>query len=324
MKTNSIIALILSISLFGLFGCADKYEVDYEAPVKIEFAGVDQNNRVSLTKGIAEYTATVKVQGEIMSFEIYQADSKTGMQGSLIEETAQSFADGTTNYETTYKFTSLKENACITVVVLGTDGHTYQRNLLVEITPSVLFSDPDYGKDGEIVETASAYYGCYYATWLLGRTYMAADAMKSGNIMANPRQSTIREVDFSLGDVILSPGSEAVPALVSPAKRSEYGLMTINGLQHTLFAETSLSQAEFNAISQVDATPIENLADPTSEVLAIQADKVYLFKTANGKKGLICIQKITAKTGTIEVSPDNWVENTKYSWVQLLTKTVAK
>ena len=85
MKTNSIIALILSISLFGLFGCADKYEVDYEAPVKIEFAGVDQNNRVSLTKGIAEYTATIKVQGEIMSFEIYQADSKTGMQGSLIE-----------------------------------------------------------------------------------------------------------------------------------------------------------------------------------------------------------------------------------------------
>ena len=248
-----------------------------------------------------------------MSFEIYQADSKTGMQGSLIEETAQSFEDGTANYETTYKFTSLKENACITVVVLGTDGNTYQRKLLVEITPSVLFSDPDYGKDGEIVETASAYYGCYYATWLLGRTYMAADAMKYAN-----------EVDFSLGDIILPSGSEAVPALVSPAKRSDYGLMTINGLQHTLFAETSLSQAEFNAISQVDATPIENLADPTSEVLAIQADKVYLFKTANGKKGLICIQKITAKTGTIEVSPDNWVENTKYSWVQLLTKTVAK
>ena len=313
MKTNSIIALILSISLFGLFGCADKYEVDYEAPVKIEFAGVDQNNRVSLEKGVAEYTATVKVQGEIMSFEIYQADSKTGMQGSLIEETAQSFADGTPNYETTYQFTSLKENACITVVVLGADGHTYQRNLLVEITPSVLFSDPDYGKDGEIVETASAYYGCYYATWLLGRTYIAADAMKYTN-----------EVDFSLGDVILSSGSEAVPAFVSPAKRSEYGLMTISGLQHTLFAETSLSQAEFNAISQVDATPIESLADPTSEVLAIQANKVYLFKTANGKKGLICIQKITAKTGTIEVSPDNWVENTKYSWVQLLTKTVVK
>ena len=149
--------------------------------------------------------------------------------------------------------------------------------------------------------------------WLLGRTYMAADGMKYTN-----------EVDFSLGDIILPSGSETVPVLVSPAKRSDYGLMTINGLQHTLFAETSLSQAEFNAISQVDATPIENLADPISEVLAIQANKVYLFKTANGKKGLICIQKITAKTGTIEVSPDNWAANTKYSWVQLLTKTVAK
>ena len=163
MERSSVLCDSCIIRSAVYFGCADKYEVDYEAPVKIEFTGVDQNNRVSLEKGVAEYTATVKVQGEIMSFEIYQADSKTGIQGSLIEETAQSFADGTTNYETTYKFTSLKENACITVVVLGTDGHTYQRNLLVEITPSVLFSDPDYGKDGEIVETASAYYGCYYA-----------------------------------------------------------------------------------------------------------------------------------------------------------------
>lgn len=76
MKTNSIIALILSISLFGLFGCADKYEVDYEAPVKIEFAGVDQNNRVSLTKGIAEYTATIKVQGEIMSLKFIRQTPK--------------------------------------------------------------------------------------------------------------------------------------------------------------------------------------------------------------------------------------------------------
>lgn len=132
MKTNSIIALIVSISLFGLFGCADKYEVDYEAPVKIEFTGVDQNNRVSLEKGVTEYTAAVKVQGEIMSFEIYQADSKTGIQGSLIEETVQSFEDGTANYETTYKFTSLKENAALQLVVL---------------VPTVILTNAIYGRD---------------------------------------------------------------------------------------------------------------------------------------------------------------------------------
>lgn len=313
MRTKSIITSVLFTCILGLVSCADKYEVDYQAPVKIEFAGVGSNNRVSLEKGIAQYTATIKVQGEIMNFEIYEADTKTGLPGSLIEETAQAFSDGKSNYETTYQFSALKENACISVSVVGTDGHTYQRNLLVEITPSVLFSDPDYGKDGEIVETAAAYYGCYYATWYLGRTYMAADATKYAN-----------EVDFSLGDIILTPESEAVPALISPAKRGDYGLMTISGLQHTSFAETSLTKAEFDAISQVDATPIENLADPVSDAVAIQADKVYLFKTANGKKGLICIQKITPKTGTIEVSPDNWVENTKYSWVQLLTKTVVK
>ena len=113
----------------------------------------------------------------------------------------------------------------------------------------------------------------YTNKWLPGRTYINIDAMKYTN-----------EVDFSLGDIILPSESETVPALVSPAKRSDYGLMTVSGLQHTLFAETSLSQAEFNAISQIDATPIENLADPTSEALAIQANKIYLFKTANGKK----------------------------------------
>ena len=36
------------------------------------------------------------------------------------------------------------------------------------------------------------------------------------------------EVDFSLGDIILPSGSEAVPVLVSPAKRSDYGLMVYN------------------------------------------------------------------------------------------------
>lgn len=313
MRTKSIITSVLFTCILGLVSCADKYEVDYQAPVKIEFAGVGPNNRVSLEKGIAQYTATIKVQGEIMNFEIYEADTKTGLPGNLIEGTTQTFPDGKSNYETTYQFSALKENACISVTVVGTDGHTYQRNLLVEITPSVLFSDPDYGKDGEIVETAAAYYGCYYATWYLGRTYMAADAAKYAN-----------EVDFSLGDIILTPEREAVPALISPAKRGDYGLMTISGLQHTSFAETSLTKVEFDAISQVDATPIENLADPAADAVAIQANKVYLFKTANGKKGLICIQKITAKTGTIEVSPDNWVENTHYSWVQLLTKTVVK
>ena len=60
--------------------------------------------------------------------------------------------------------------------------------------------------------------------------------------------------------------------------------MTITGLQHTLFAETSLSQAEFNAISQVDATPIENLADPTSEVLAIRQIKFTCSKLPMERK----------------------------------------
>lgn len=310
MKTKSIIALVLAISIFGLFGCEDKYEVDYVAPVKIEFAGVDQNNRIILDKGVVNYTATIKVQGKIMNFEIYQADAKTGLQTDLIESTAKSFTDGISNYETTYTFSALSENACITVIVLGTDGHAYQRNLLVEITPSVLFSDPDYGKEGEIVETASAFYGCYYATWHLGRTYMANDAAKYAN-----------EVDFSLGDILPESGSSAVASLVSPAKRGDYGLMTVNGLQHTLFAETSLSKEQFDMISKIDATPIKSLADPTDETIAIQSGKVYLFKTANGKQGLIYIQKITAKTGTIEVSPGNWLDNTTYSWVQLLTKT---
>lgn len=310
MKSNSIIAFVLAVSSFGLFSCAEEFKVEYDAPVKIEFTGVDQNNRVTLDKGVTEYVANIKVQGEVLNFEIYQADAKTGVQGSVIDNTSETFDDGATNYETTYTFTSLNENRCIQVVVIGADGTTYQRNLLVQITPSVLFSDPDYGSAGEIVETAAAYYGCYYATWNLGRTYMADKAAEYA-----------AEVDFSLGDVSFAE-ADAVPALVSPAKRADYGLMTVSGLQHTTFAETTLTKAQFDAISQVDATPINSLADPTADAVVIQAGKVYLFKTSNGKKGLISIQKIDAKTGTIEVTPGDWVKDTKYSWVQLLTKTV--
>lgn len=311
MESSAKILLIVSIIAFCLSGCAEDFELDYTAPVKIEFSGVNSDNIIKVEKGVLEYIAQIKVQGDIQMFEIYEADAKTGKEEKLIEGKKQIFENGVSEYETTYQFEQLENNKCIKVVVLGMDGRSYQRNLLVEITPSVLFSEPDYGQTGEIIETVSSYYGCYYATWKLGRVYMNTDAEKYVN-----------EIDFSLSDLTI--GNEIFPALVSPAKRGDYNFSTIIGLQNTLFAETELTINDFNAISRIDASLIKALAAPISEVVEVKEGKIYLFETSNSKKGLILIQKINVKTGTVELAPNNWVENMNYHQILLLTKTIVE
>lgn len=311
MKSSVKMLSIISVITGCLSGCAEDFELNYIAPVKIEFSGVNSDNIVKVEKGVLEYITTIKIHGDIQMFEIYEANAKTGKEEMLIEGTKQSFENGVSEYETTYQFKHLENNKCIKVMVLGMDGRNYQRNLLVEITPSVLFSEPDYGQTGEIIETVSSYYGCYYATWKSGRVYMSANADKY-----------VSEIDFSLGD--LRVGDASFPALVSPAKRGDYNLSTITGLQNTLFAETRLTINDFNAISRIDASLIKAIAAPASEVVEVKEGKIYLFETNNGKKGLICIQKINMKTGTMEVSPDVWVENMNYHQISLLTKTIVE
>ncbi len=190
------------------------------------------------------------------------------------------------------------------MLVTDAEGSEFEKNLVIDITPEVLFSEP------LIMETVENYYGPYYATWLNGRVYMRGDGAEYKN-----------EIDFSLGEVAIV-GTDTVPALVNPAQRSSYNLLDIGGLQQTKFELTTLTAAQYDSITQVDASPILSLADPVNDAVEIEKGNVYLFKTANGKKGLIHISALATKTGTIESPTGEWIPNTRYHQVTLTTKVV--
>lgn len=298
--------LLIAISAIGLFASCSKEveDINYTPPVKIQFATGGDSSIVNVPKGTTSYPVQIDVSADgsvLRMFEIYSADPKTGNRGALIS--SQSFTSPKNSYSTTYTVTPLTDNKAIKVVVTDTLSQVYEKNILIKVTPAVVFSDVVK------METVENYYGPYFATWLSGRVYMRNTQYPS-------------QVDFSLGDVAIAPATTKGPAFVNPALRKDYNLLTASGLQSTKYALTAMTTAAYNAITKVDATPITNLADPTLDVVALQSGKVYLFKTANGRKGLISVTAAASKTGTIEDVNGQWTPNTTYSEVTLSTKTV--
>ncbi|GAB3020265.1 hypothetical protein GCM10027051_26830 [Niabella terrae] len=305
---NYISLLSLLSALMLMVACEKNVEeVNYVPGISIGFQEVGDSNIVQTSKGAAQYTAKIEVKatGSIISaFEIYSADAQTGNQDTLIDGTTQSFEQAASHVSASFTIPDLSENRCIKVVVTDTLGQTYEKNLVVKITPAVYFSNTVQ------IETVENYYGPYYASWLNGRVYMR-------------RSSEYKDaVVLSLGDII-NPGIDTLPSLVDPSQRSKYGLLTIEGLQSARFAATDLTGDDYQAISQIDAAPITALGTPNQEVVAIAAGGVYLFKTAGGTTGLIHVESLTQKTGTIEQSNGNWVADTPYYEAAISTKTLA-
>ena len=308
---GSILSLLIALMVTS---CGDStFNLDYKAPLTIEYTGVDNNNIVTLDKGVTSYTAKIEVKApstEIKYFEIYNADAKSGNKGTLIAGTSINFDDGQGNgvpsYSVQYVINNIVQNQCIKAIVTDKDGNTYERNLFVNITPAVLFSN------AVKIETQEDYYGCYFATWLDGRVYMRSNGEQYKS-----------EIDFSIGDVIIqAEGATAVPALVNPAERTNMGLYSISGMTSTKFELTTLTKAQYDAVTLVDGSPITSLADPTKDAVKLVTGKVYSFKSATGKEGLIYIASISAKTGTIQNTTGDWIKNTSYSQVSLTAKTV--
>lgn len=309
---KKIIGNILSlIIVFTMVSCQDdSFKLDYKAPLTIEFTGVETSNIVTVDKGVLSYTAKIDIKSTaagVKLFEIYNADIKTGDKGSLIAGTSKTFDnEGVATYNVEFVVDNLVQSRCIKVIATDADGNTFERNLFVKITPAVAFSQ------SLKIETAEDYYGPYFASWLDGRVYMRSNGEAYKN-----------EIDFSLGNVVIeSEGATAVPALVNPAERTKYGLLTIAGLQQTKFELTTLTKAQYDAVGQVDITPVSTLANPDKDAVKLVNGKVYVFKTANGKKGLIYISALTAKTGTIESTTGEWIANTAYHQATLTTKVI--
>lgn len=307
---KKIALFVFTISLF-LVSCGDdSFEIDYTPPIGIQFTGVDETNIFTVGKGVLDYTTTINVKSssevKISSFEIYTANAETGAIGSLIEGESQFFEEGVANLEASYTFDNLIENKCIKVVVTDILGSVFEKNLLIKITPSVVFSKT------ATIETVENYHGPYYASWHNGRVYMRKDAGYKN------------EIDFSLGDLVDTDTQAKVPSLVNPSKRQDYGLLTMSGLADTKFEVTDLSRSDYDNITRVDSESIASIADPGKDAIQVEPNKVYVFKTSNGRKGLVCILQLTSQTGTIETSEGEWTEDTSYHQASISTKILSQ
>lgn len=307
---KKIILFIFTVSMLVVSCNDDSFNIDYNPPVDIHFEGVDESNIITVNKGVMNFTAAISVQSfndsRISSFEIYYANAETGSMEALIEGESQFFEEGAANYETSYVIHDLIENRCIKIVVTDNLGNVFERNLLVKISPSVIFSKTVN------IETVENYYGPYYATWNNGRVYMR-------------RHSAYKnEVDFSLGGINDNTTQTSIPHLVNPSKRDEYGLLTMSGLVDTKFELTDLSMSDYVNITQVDEAAITSIEDPSKDIIAIEQNKVYVFRTSTGKKGLICILQLSSQTGTIETSEGEWTEQTTYHEALISTKVLSE
>jgi len=303
---NICLSAILGIALFS--SCSKEVEdIQYTPNVKIQFAQGGDSSIVTVPKGTAEFPVKIDVSASgpiVRMFEIYNADAKTGNRGSLIAGTQEAFSSPKNSHTASFNVTGLTENRCIKIVVTDTLERVYEKNLFIRITPSVVFSN------SVKIETVENYYGPYFATWLSGRVYMRNTQYAS-------------EIDWSLGDVVIpSVGTSPVAALVNPSLRGSNNLLTAPGLQNTKYSLTAMTVAEYSAITNVNAAAITALADPTQDIVQVLAGKIYLFKAANGKKGLIHVSAVTAKTGTIENVSGEWKPATAYSELTLSSKTM--
>ncbi|MBQ7195080.1 MAG: hypothetical protein IJS07_05550 [Bacteroidales bacterium] len=310
MKTITKILMVAALAL-SASACMDyDFHVDYTSPIKISFTGVGDNNIVTLDKGVTTYAAEITVTSEagLIQVDLNEANNRTGVAGALIS--SQSFYEGEKTYTFTYNFTGMTDNQCVRVSASDVNGVNVAKNLVVSLTPIVDISLQSYW-----IETGEVYYGVYYAPWLGGRVYLrSTDNVEQykGNIAV-----AFGEISDGVGGM--------VPAIMSPAARgTTFGLPNLDGLHAAKVGLTTLTAAQYNAITKVDASPIEAIADPTDDSAQITAGKVYVFKRDDGMKGLIYVESSAAKTAVIENAAGEWVKDTPYHLLKVSSKVIAQ
>lgn len=275
-KIKSLNQIFICLIISALFSsCNDHLEFDYVPPTVIEFSSA---NIIQIEEGVTSYTVTGKITSTegLSSYSAHEADNRTGKATTLIDYLSFSVEENKTEHEFSVTIDNIDATRCILISASDPKG-LYEQRIVVKITPSVIFTD------AKIVETGDYYYGCFFATWHLGRTYPL-------RLAVNYPQS----IDFSFGYVVDAVTGIKAPAVISPDRRKEdYGLSTYEGVRSTKFALTDMTMDEYNAITEVDDTALRDL-DPTKTYAVLTANRVYSFLTQDGKKGLLAVISSTS------------------------------
>lgn len=259
------------VLILGVCGCSNNVKFDYVPPLKIDFNTSD--NVVQIAEGETTYTITGKVTSStgIMEYAAFNADARTGNITTEIPGTRVTF-DSEVKREYSFSITvdEIESNRAVKIFAIDESG-AYTKGFVIKITPTVIFTDK------KLIESGDHYYGSFFATWHLGRVYPLRVAKEY------PQAVDISVADFK------DPLTEVrAPVLMSPGKRAEYGMAIYSGARNTKFSTTDITIDEYNAIKEVDDTPLRSL-EATEDYVVIGVDKVYAYQTQDGRKGLIAI-----------------------------------
>ncbi len=300
MKTKFFSSIFLALSSIVFFSsCEEEELVNYTAPIKIYIDEapnvISKDNIITLQLGETSYLVSGRVKATatdssnfINTFKIYKTNPRTAAQTELVAGTSVTFTkdEGKAEYEFTMQVDNIFSNASFRVIVTDFNQNEYASNFVLQVTPKVEITDL------VTAETKDYYYGTYFATWYFGRVYPQRTIAEYG---AN--------VEMSFGRVDVDGSGTPVDCLVSPAVRATKGLTSFDGAKATKFSESTVTLAEYNAIVPVK----DDLLQPITadkDVIKIEKGKIYNFVTAEGKRGLVYISEITAKTdySTVKLS----------------------
>lgn len=268
-KIYYILMITVLITSAMFMNSCDSRGYEYDIPTTINFEGLDNNNIVQLAHGVTSFRVKghVTCQQGIKQFGIYNANPKSGIpENNPITGTEEIFDE---NYPLEYNFDyiveNIESNKALRIKIVSGEDESFQAGVAITITPVVEFTLE------RTLESYDYWYGMYLATWYEGRVYKHRDV-----------EQWASQVDISMGEV------DGKPCFVSPDARAQAGRESYMGAKKTRFAQTTLTAAEFNAIKEVDASPLQGIS-ASAEIVKISANTVYAYVTAEGKKGLILV-----------------------------------
>lgn len=272
-QINYILLFIAMIAGVIIATSCDSRGYEYDIPVNITFNGVDANNIVQIAHGVTSFrvTGTITCTQGIRQVGLYNANPKTGVpETNPISGTDKLFdEDMPLKYDFDYTIENIESNKALRIKIVSGDGESFQAGMAVRITPVVEFTLE------RTLESYDYWYGMYLASWYEGRVYKQRDV-----------EQWASSVDITMGEV------NGKPVFVSPDARTKAGRESFVGAKTTKFERTNLTAADFNAVKEIDATPLQNLT-ATQEMVEVTANTVYSYLTAEGKKGLILVTTLT-------------------------------
>ncbi len=280
MKKLLLFGLGVVASLGSLTSC--KKDVVVASPTITFFNGVNQYDAKEADTAYT-FQADVVAEGEISSIKIFDVDAN----GNETQVSSITKFDSDTKHEVKYTVKLADVITFKKFKILVTDKKD------MSISQSFLINA--YKKPAGAIETYAAKLlgaqysstGSFYAT-TTGTVYAANDAKTNASL--------IDLVYYYGGSTNNATIGSPKDTLIQVAHNKTTGFLTWTKYNETMFKSTSISSADFDAITDDSKlTTMSNFADSHQNNLTV--GKVFAFKTEQGKLGLVKITAINKNTG---------------------------